>query len=208
MKTPKLDHETAGHVSQAASSQAVRGSASMRGKRQGRRTDLQTLRAARTPCTPGFRNSPPPCTKQASEPSPAPGGSWEQRSARRNCAERPRTGKRITSLSLELFLWGSLPPFADGLVAQPALPFLGGRPFAQPVGALPFVSGVGRPGQPPLWMVCLVLFGVVARARRPRARRGDANLVRYPAFSVETLHSPDRRSVGWAVYCLVQDAAR
>ena len=93
-------------------------------------------------------------------------------------------------------------------MAQPALPFLGGRPFAQPVGALPFVSGVGRPGQPPLWMVCLVLFGVVARARRPPALRGDANLIRYPAFSVETLHLPDRRSVGWAIYCLAQDAAR
>jgi len=181
---------------------------SARDQRPGPETRPPSVRAPRYAPPPGASNSPSPCTKQASEPSPAPGGSWEQRSARRNCAERPRTGKRITSLSLELFLWGSLSPFADGLVAQPALPFLGGRPFAQPVGALPFVSGVGRPGQPPLWMVCLVLFGVVARARRPRARRGDANLIRYPAFSVETLHSPDRRSDGWAVYCLAQDAAR
>ena len=76
---------------------------------------------------------------------------------------------------------GLASPFAAGLVAQSALPFLGGRPFAQPVGALPFVSGDGRPGQPPLWAVCLIIFGALAPASRPPALR-DASLIRYPAF--------------------------
>ena len=87
-----------------------------------------------------------------------------------------KTNKKASYFSEHCALsMGLASPFAAGLVAQSALPFLGGRPFAQPVGALPFVSEVGRPGQPPLWMVCLVLFGVVARARRPPAPRGHAN---------------------------------
>ncbi len=50
------------------------------------------------------------------------------------------------------------------------------------------------------------------RGRRPSAppprTKGRRKSDSLSGVSVETLHSPDRRSVGWAVYCLAQDAAR
>ena len=63
------------------------------GERSTPRTWNPISRRESPPYTPPPRasNRPPPCTKQALELSLAPGGSWEQHSARRNCAERLAT---------------------------------------------------------------------------------------------------------------------
>ena len=79
-----------------------------------------------------------------------------------------KTNKKASYFSEHCALsMGLASPFAAGLVAQSALPFLGGRPFAQPVGALPFVSGDGRPGQPPLWRSALLSLGPLPRQAAP-----------------------------------------
>ncbi len=111
---------------------------SARDQLPGPETRSPDARAPRTPRTLGASNGPPPCTKQASEPSPSPCGSWERHSVKRNCAEKsfkatiPRVGLPVRRLALQTRRCHSL----------------GGRPFAQPVGALPFLgwSPAGSPG--------------------------------------------------------------
>ncbi len=137
------------------------------------RTGKPTSKRESPPYTPPPRtsNSPLPCAKQPTEPSPTPSGSWEQHSVKRNCAERQIRHREF---------WGS-PPRSP--LARRPLHFVSyssacARPPKSRVGSLVSCPGRSHHKQPP------IVDAHCAPARRPGRRppKGPATEAPRPVY--------------------------
>ena len=124
-------------------------------ERSSPRTGKPTSRRESPPYTPQARRKQQPSAMYETNVGTVAGKQqavWDQHSAKRNCAGQSYLGNSYASPFLRLAL-----PVRRRCSQTQRCHSLGGRPFAQPVGALPFLGwspasslGVGRPGMPPL----------------------------------------------------------